>query len=132
MPGEWKVEPREWQLQLAQGESFRLPLTLHFPSNGCLGKLESHIEFEITSDRYYKFMLARPYEIGLGDVTLTARQKVHPDGQIEIEQIIENNTDGAERGGSVVRLRTPDSRREAPASESDETLERERSSDLFH
>ncbi len=94
MPGEWKVEPREWQLQLAQGESFRLPLTLHFPSNGCLGKLESHIEFEITSDRYYKFMLARPYEIGLGDVTLTARQKVHPDGQIEIEQIIENNTDG--------------------------------------
>lgn len=93
-PVEWKVEPREWQLQLAQGEAFRLPLTLHFPSDGCLGKLEAYIEFEIISDRSYKFTLARPYEIGLGDVTLTAKQKVHPDGQIEIEQIIENNTDG--------------------------------------
>jgi len=93
-PSEWKVEPREWPIQLAQGESFRLPLTIHFPSDGCLGKLESHIEFEIVSDRTYKFMLARPYEIGLGDVTLTAKQKIHPDGQIEIEQVIENNTDG--------------------------------------
>jgi hypothetical protein len=95
MHSEWKVEPREWKLQLAQGESFRLPLTLHFPSNGCLGKLETHIEFEIVSDRIYKFMLARPYEIGLGDVTLSAIQKRHPDGQVEIEQIIENNTSGA-------------------------------------
>lgn len=93
-PGEWKVEPREWQVQLAQGEEFRLPFTIHFPSDGCLGKLETHIEFEIISDRTYKFMLARPYEIGLGDVTLTAKQRIHPDGQIEIEQIIENNTDG--------------------------------------
>ncbi len=27
-------------------------------------------------------------------MTLTAKQRIHPDGQIEIEQIIENNTDG--------------------------------------
>ncbi|MFO1021354.1 MAG: hypothetical protein U0903_11745 [Planctomycetales bacterium] len=92
MPRDWKVEPREWPLQLGVGEKFKLPMSITFPPQGCLGKVESRLEFDFVSDRQYHFNMVIPYEIGLGDVRMVATQRYLPNGNLEIKQVIVNNT----------------------------------------
>ena len=92
MPADWDVDPGEWPLQAAAGEEFRLPLTLTLPGTASLGREMTSIDFEITADRPYRFRVYRDYEVGLGDLHLSVVERVLPDGRLEIEQVITNNT----------------------------------------
>jgi hypothetical protein len=54
------------------------------------------VEFELVADRPFKFSMFLPYRLGLGDVELQVVTRRTPDGRLEIEQQITNNTDPLE------------------------------------
>ena len=96
MPKDWKLDPGRWNIQLGANEAVRLPLVLTFPPDSRLGDIKSSIDFDISADRPYKFTVYRPYVLGLGDILLQATTRVLPDGRLEIEQRIFNNTEPIE------------------------------------
>jgi hypothetical protein len=96
LPKEWEVEPNHWTIQLAAGEQFRLPVVLSFPPNSSLGVFDASIDFDISADRPYKFTVHRQFRLGLGDIALDVIDRRLPDGRLEIEQRITNNTEPLE------------------------------------
>ncbi|HVV99587.1 MAG TPA: hypothetical protein VHB77_04575 [Planctomycetaceae bacterium] len=112
MPREWKIEPSQWTLQLGAGEKFSLPLVLAFPTNSSLGQIDTQIEFEISADRPYRFIVRRPYKVGLGDIVMRVTERRTPDGQLEIEQRIINNTEPLEILNFNCSLSIPGERRQ--------------------
>jgi hypothetical protein len=95
-PPGWEIDPLQRPLHAAAGESFRLPMLLTFPRNASLGSLRTTVDFEVAADRPYKFSIVLPYELGLGDVDLKVSSRRLPDGRLEIEQRIINNTEPLE------------------------------------
>lgn len=96
LPRDWEAEPDTWDLELAAGEAFRLPLTLTLPQNASLGSADVVIQFDITSDRPRSFEVYRGLEVGLGDVVVRIVERELPDGRLEIEQIVTNRTEPLE------------------------------------
>ena len=96
LPRDWEVDPRSWTISAARGEAIRLPLVLTLPTDASLGTEQVLIDFDITADRRYRFRVARPYQVGLGDILVEVRDRKLEDGRLEIEQIIINRTDPLE------------------------------------
>jgi len=96
LPRDWEVEPRSWTLTAARDESLNLPMTLTLPADASLGTEKILIDFDIVADRRYQFRVERPYQVGLGDISLQVADRKLDDGRLEIEQIITNTTDPPE------------------------------------
>jgi hypothetical protein len=96
VPNEWEADPKEWPLQLAAGEKTRLPLTITLPPNVSLGTESVGLDFELAADRSYKFQVRRDMKVGLNDVLINVVERVLPDGRLEIEQTVTNNTEPLE------------------------------------
>lgn len=92
IPRDWEATPASWEVELAAGESFRLPTTINLPQTASLGTAEVVISFAITSDRRRTFDVHRSLEVGLGDVIVDVYTKPLPDGQLLIEQFVSNRT----------------------------------------
>ena len=92
IPRDWEANPSSWDIELAAGESFRLPTTINLPQTASLGTADVVISFAITSDRRRTFEIHRSLEIGLGDVIVDVYTKPLPDGQLLIEQFVTNRT----------------------------------------
>lgn len=98
-PTGWEIDPVQWPLHAAGGEDFKLPMLLTFPRDprdATLGEFRTWIDFEISADRAYKFRVNLPYRLGLGDVDLKVTSRRTPDGRLEVEQRIINNTEPLE------------------------------------
>ena len=91
-PRDWEAKPDSWDIELAAGESFRLPTTIYLPQTASLGTAEVVLSFEITADRRRKFDVHRSLEVGLGDVIVDVYTKPLSDGQLLIEQYVSNRT----------------------------------------
>lgn len=92
----WEAEPNSWQIQVATGEKFELPMLLTLPANASLGAEELIIDFDIAADRPYKIRVHRPYQVGMGDIQIEVKDRKLPDGRLELEQIITNGTSPVE------------------------------------
>lgn len=92
LPRDWEAEPASWTIDLAPGESFRLPTTITLPENASLGKAEAVVSFNVTTSRRHRFEVLRAFEIGLGDVIVDVFDRPIADGRLEIEQIVINRT----------------------------------------
>lgn len=92
LPNEWEADTREWPIQLAAGETFRLPVYIKLPQNARLGSQMTILDFDIVSDRPRRFRVYRPYKVGTDDVTIQVNETELPDGGLEIEQIVTNRT----------------------------------------
>ncbi len=92
LPNEWEADAREWPIQLAAGEAFRLPVYIKLPQNARLGSQMTILDFDIVSDRPRRFRVYRPYQVGTDDVTIKVNETELPDGGLEIEQIVTNRT----------------------------------------
>lgn len=96
LPTDWSAEPGEWPLQLPAGEPYRLPVNLMLPTTARMGEVRMVLEFDITADQNYRFKVHRKYQVGLGDVTIDVIDRRLPDGRLEIEQLVRNQTSPAE------------------------------------
>lgn len=109
---EWEAEPREWVLTMGAGETFNLPVYLTLPPNARMGAQTMSFEFRIVADRPYRFRVYRPYQVGLGDVSIEVIDRKLPDGRLEIEQIVTNRTNPPEVLNFRCTLLVPDARRQ--------------------
>lgn len=96
LPSDWEADPSVWEIELAAGESFRLPTTINLPQTASLGTAHIVLAFEITTDRRRQFDVHRSFEVGLGDVIVDVYDRVLPDGRLEIEQIVSNRVNPPE------------------------------------
>ena len=94
VPKDWKVDPPEMRFSLAAGEKFDCPITLELPSNTSLGSQRVVLDFMMSP---YAFRVYRDYEVGLGDVVLSVVDSKLENGDLQIKQLIDNNTKPEER-----------------------------------
>ena len=93
LPEGWTAEPLSWEFQLAPKETLEQKVLIGLPFNASQGRELLAIDFDLNADRTHRFRVYRPYELGLGDVELEVLSNLTPDGEIEIEQRITNDTD---------------------------------------
>ncbi len=92
LPRDWQAIPDHWELTLAPGETFRLPTTIKLPQTASLGEADAIIEFDVTADVRRRFDVYRTFEVGLGDVIVEVYERLMPNGDLAIDQIVTNNT----------------------------------------
>lgn len=95
----WTVEPRKSNRTLSPGEKFEIPVALQFSSGASIGKLKAFVEFEVQADIDYRFVVYRPYKLGLGQVNLEVNSYIERKDNrsvLVVEQIITNNTNPLE------------------------------------
>lgn len=93
-PPDWTLERDSWPLELAAGETVKLPVAITLPATESLGTSNAVISFEIESDRRHSFDVYRSFEVGLGDILVDLLTRPLDDGRLEIEQIVTNKTNG--------------------------------------
>jgi hypothetical protein len=108
VPKDWKVEPPEARFSLAAGEKFDIPITLELPSNTSLGSQRIVLDFTLSP---YSFRVYRQYEVGLGDVIFSVVDARLDNGDLQIKQLIVNNTKPEERLNFECNLYIPDRKR---------------------
>jgi len=111
VPSEWRVEPTKSQFTLAAGERFTLPFSVELPSNTSLGTRLLSIDFEL-SGQPYTFRVYRPYQVGLGDVLLQVTETRTDNGDLQIKQVIVNNTSPLETLNFECNLFVPNRKRQ--------------------
>lgn len=95
-PRGWTVQPRSWQIQAAAGEAVRLPMTVKVPPNVSQGAVPVKIEFQLSADRPYTFEVHREFKVVMGDMAIEVVDRKLPDGRLEVQQTIINNTNPEE------------------------------------
>jgi len=108
VPKDWKVEPPDARFSLAAGEKFDIPITLELPSNTSLGTQRIVLDFALSS---YTFRVYRDYEVGLGDVVYSVVDTRLENGDLQIKQLIVNNTRPEERLNFECTLYVPNRKR---------------------
>jgi hypothetical protein len=108
VPKDWKVEPPEVRFSLAAGEKFDIPITLELPSNTSLGSQRIVLDFAMSP---YSFRVYRDYEVGLGDVVFSVIDSRLDNGDLQIKQLIVNNTKPEERLNFECNLYVPNRKR---------------------
>ncbi|MGE3313717.1 MAG: hypothetical protein AB7O26_01290 [Planctomycetaceae bacterium] len=111
VPDDWRVEPTRSQFTLAASEKFVIPFAVELPSNTSLGRRLLSIDFEL-SGQAYPFRVYRPYQVGLGDVLLQVVDMRMESGDLQIKQIIINNTSPLETLNFECNLFVPNRKRQ--------------------
>src|SRR5207253_987038 len=93
---------------LAAGEKFDFPITLELPSNTSLGNQRIVLDFALSP---YTFRVYRDYEVGLGDVVYSEVDTRLENGDLQIKQLIVNNTKPEERLNFECNLYVPNRKR---------------------
>ena len=93
LPQGWSAEPASWEFQLGANETFEQAVVIGLPFDASQGTQMVAIDFDVNADRHYRFRAYRPYELGLGDVELEVLSNLTPDGELEIEQRVTNDTE---------------------------------------
>lgn len=96
LPRGWIATPDQWSLTVPAGEAFRLPTAIQLPEDASLGTIDATLEFQVVGDKPERIEIVRPLEVGLGDVVVDVKHRKLPDGRLEIEQILINNTNPEE------------------------------------
>jgi hypothetical protein len=91
-PDTWKTYPRVFDFKLAAGEEVQQPLTITLPFDVSSGRQNVRLDFEINADRYYEFSVYRHLDVGLGDITLDVRTRLADDGDLIVEQFVDNQS----------------------------------------
>jgi hypothetical protein len=108
VPKDWKVDPPDARFSLAAGEKFDIPITLELPSNTSLGSQRIVLDFSLPP---YAFRVYRDYEVGLGDVVFSVVDTRTENGDLQIKQLIVNNTKPEERLNFECNLYIPGRKR---------------------
>ena len=70
------------------------PLHFTFPSTASCGRRTIRFDFDIATDRPYRFSVECPIELGMGDVYIKISSHLNDEGELEVEQRLVNRTRG--------------------------------------
>lgn len=92
-PEDWIILPRKTRFRLAPGEKFQQPLEIILPANASSGQHRIRADFDMFAGQKYRFTVWRTVTVGLDDVRLEVSTRLTPDGQLEIQQRVINDSD---------------------------------------
>jgi hypothetical protein len=91
-PEGWKIFPPQVGFHLAPGETFSQAFDVVLPGNTPSGPHLVRADLEVRGDRFYRFSAFRPVHVGLGDVRLEAFTQLNAAGELEVKQLLTNET----------------------------------------
>ncbi len=91
-PKAWTIAPQPLQFRMTEGETATPSWSVSLQPDAASGPQRVRIDFDITSDRNYKFSVYRTLKLGLDDVTVEMRTRVREDGLLLVEQHLTNLT----------------------------------------
>lgn len=94
-PGVWDVERERLLLKLSAGESGTDVVRVALRPTASSGLQQVRVDFEITSDREYRFSVWRTIEVGLQDVAMELSTRLDEEGRLVVEQQLINRSDQA-------------------------------------
>lgn len=92
-PDDWIILPRKTRFRLAPGEKFQQPLEIILPANASSGQHRLRADFDMFAGQKYRFTVWRTVTVGLDEVRLEVSTRLTPDGQLEIQQRVINDSD---------------------------------------
>lgn len=91
-PKAWTIAPQPLQFRMTEGETATPNWSVSLQPDAASGPQRVRIDFDITSDRNFKFSIYRTLKLGLDDVTVEMRTRVREDGLLLVEQHLTNLT----------------------------------------
>lgn len=92
VPEGWRVVPKQTNFHLGPNEELKQSFQVALPSDTEIGQHDVRIDFDIQADRPYQFSVYRRIIVGLGDISIQARTRINPRGELEVEQRFVNET----------------------------------------
>ncbi len=110
VPDVWELSYRSANFKLATEEEREQPFEIALQTVASSGVQRVRIDFDITSDRRYRFSVYRDLQVGLGDVVVELHTWLNEDGKLVVEQHLSN--DSAQRLSLNCTLFVPGRRRQ--------------------
>jgi hypothetical protein len=92
-PDVWEVTPKQISFELAAGAEGREAFNVVLGAAAASGVQTIRADFEVTTDRTYRFSVFRDVEIGLGDVYIELSTALSERGEMVVRQDFVNETD---------------------------------------
>jgi hypothetical protein len=93
-PQSWRLDPRQTNFWLDDGEPFEQGFEITLPPNASSGRQPIRVDFELEAERSYRFSVYRHLDVGLGDVYIEIVSRLNEQGELEVEQRLVNRSDG--------------------------------------
>ncbi|OHB68345.1 MAG: hypothetical protein A2V70_06735 [Planctomycetes bacterium RBG_13_63_9] len=93
MPETWMVTPRQVDFDLAAGEAMEHAFEITLPLDALSGVQKVCVDYEVQTDRLYRFSVYRQMEVGLGDVHIETATALNDQGDLEVQQRLANDSD---------------------------------------
>ena len=90
-PDGWMIQPRTFDVSVAEGESLRLPFQVTLPTNGETGPQMLRIEHDLMVDEQRTFTLYRDVQVGGSEILMEVETRLVGD-ELEVEQRLINNS----------------------------------------
>ncbi|HTN75102.1 MAG TPA: hypothetical protein VL096_07640, partial [Pirellulaceae bacterium] len=92
-PLNWEVTPLATNFRAAAGEPRQESFQVRFKSEAESGRQLLRFDLTLTADHDYRFSVYQPIHVGLDDVTIETSTRLNDEGQLIVEQVINNRTD---------------------------------------
>ena len=92
LPDSWRLMPRILEFKMAPLEDSLQPFGIALPYDAGSGRQPVRIDFEVNADQHYVFSVYRHMDLGENDITLRASTQLNDRGELEVEQLVTNNT----------------------------------------
>ena len=90
-PEGWVVLPDKVDFKLSAGETADRPFRITLPFNAVSGRAPIRADFQMTTDRLYKFSVYREVTVGDEDIELELHTRLEDDGSLIVEQRMINH-----------------------------------------
>jgi hypothetical protein len=92
-PKSWQVDGRPQRFKLSEADQLKLPIPVTLQPDAGSGPQPVRLDFDISSDRNYRFSVYRTLQLGLQDVQIELATRLRDDGALVVEQQITNLAD---------------------------------------
>jgi hypothetical protein len=92
-PRSWQVDGRPYRFKLSEADQLKLPMPITLQPDAGSGPQPVRLDFDISSDRNYRFSVYRTLQLGLQDVQIELATRLREDGALVVEQQMTNLSD---------------------------------------
>jgi hypothetical protein len=93
-PETWRITDKRQHFELSPGQSESLGVHVQLGKDLSVGVQQVQLDFEITADRTYRFSSYGTVELGSGDFTLDLAARLDDDGDLIVDQMMQNHGSG--------------------------------------
>ncbi len=93
LPPQWETDYHGTRFKLLSGDTHSDSMRVTLGADATSGPQPVRIDFDVTAQRRYQFSVYRTIEVGLGDVTMEVVYRIDADGNLVVDQHLDNQSD---------------------------------------